>query len=201
MKSRDVKSASPDGSVGELVLLQTAVGDYRQAFLDELVGRLGPRFLLIAGGEYFPPAYFTRVSVPGQLLLITNHFLAAGKFLWQTGHLRAAVSAERLVAEGNPRILSTWLVLIVRRLLKRRTILWMHAWPRSGRGSKTNLLRGLMRALADALLLYTHSQAAEIGKRKGTVFVAPNSLYKRRDMAFCETSRTSQFHLCRSIDS
>ena len=111
MKNKEVQFASPDRSAGELVLLQTAVGDYRQAFLDELVGHLGSRFLLIAGGEYFPPAYFTRVSVPGQLLLIKNHFLAAGKLLWQAGHLRAAVSARRLVAEGNPRILSTWLVL------------------------------------------------------------------------------------------
>jgi glycosyltransferase involved in cell wall biosynthesis len=194
-KSNESKLTSPDRGVGELVLLQTAVGDYRQAFLDELLDRLGTRFLLIAGSEYFPPAYFTRVSLPGQLLLIKNHFLVAGKLLWQAGHLRAAVGAERLVAEGNPRILSTWLVLIVRRLLKKRTILWMHAWPRSGRGSKTNLLRGLMRRSADALLLYTHSQAAEIVRSKGSrsVFVAPNSLYKRRDMAFCETSERRNF--------
>jgi glycosyltransferase involved in cell wall biosynthesis len=115
--------------------------------------------------------------------------------LWQTGHLRAAVGADRLVAEGNPRILSTWLVIIVRRLLKKRTVLWMHAWPRGGQRSKTDIVRGLMRSLADALLLYTHSQAAELGQKKQApaVFVAPNSLYRRCDMAFCEHSQRCNF--------
>jgi glycosyltransferase involved in cell wall biosynthesis len=193
--NRLAKVALPERSARELVLLQTAVPDYRQPFLDELVAHLGPRFLLIAGREYFPPVFLTRVTVPGQLLLIKNHFLAAGKLLWQAGHLRVSVGAERLVAEGNPRILSTWLVLIVRRLLKRRSILWMHAWPRSGPESKTDCVRGLMRILADSLLLYTHSQAAELAKKRGTpsVFVAPNSLYRRKDMAFSETSQRRQF--------
>ncbi len=195
MKNSITKFTSPDRRHAELVLLQTAVGDYRQAFLDELVGQLGSRFLLVAGAEYFPPSYFTRVSVPGKLLLIANHFLAAGKLLWQMGHFRVAVGAKRLVAEGNPRIVSTWLILIARRLLRRRTILWMHAWSRSGRESRTNLLRRLMRKLADAVLLYTHSQAAEIrqGNETSGVFVAPNSLYRLKDMVFCDTSQRTNF--------
>jgi len=113
------------------------------------------------------------------------------QLLFQRIDLAAYMRCDVLMLDLNPRLLHAWPILILRRLLRRRTVLWGHAWPRAGRNSLSAPLRHAMRALATGLVAYTESQAAElraVHPRK-EVYAAPNALFHRADCAFDATSR------------
>ena len=114
------------------ILLQTTIGDYRQQVMKLLCDELGDSFQAYAGVEYFYPTLRTGVDIGDQLTTIQNHYFLKRNFLWQTGMWKDALKARALIVEANPMILSTWLLIILRKLLRKHTILWMHAWPRSG---------------------------------------------------------------------
>lgn len=162
-----------------VVLCQTAIGDYRQAFLDVVRARLGSRFLAWAGSRYFEPTTETRVELGDSLRPLGNHFIAGRRLLWQSGAWTAARDAGVAVLEFNPRILSVWPLLAWRRLRHRPTLLWGHAWSRSGRSSRSEPVRRLMRRLADGVIVYTQTQQRELSEchPRERVFVAPNALY------------------------
>ena len=78
-------------------------------------------------------------------MLVRNRYLLGRRLLWQAGCSRAVVAAEVAVLELNPRVLSSWAVLLARRTLRRPTVLWGHAFPRAGREARSDRVRGLMR--------------------------------------------------------
>jgi glycosyltransferase involved in cell wall biosynthesis len=162
-----------------IVLCQTAVPDYRQAFLEVLLSRLGPQFRVYAGEEYFDRSTKTRIRIGDALSPLRNRFLFGRRLLWQSGSLAAARGANVAILEFNPRILSVWLLLIWRSLRNRPTLLWGHAWSRSGRASRTEPVRRAMRRLAKGVIVYTRTQQRELSEcdTPGRVFVAPNALY------------------------
>lgn len=162
------------------LLLQTAIGQYRQQVLEELASRYGDNFKVLSGKEYFDKSIKTKVSLPGHLSIIRNHFLIRQKLLWQALPWREVLAADSVVMEGNPRILSSWVLLVGRKFLRRRSALWMHAWPRAGRGAKSDQLRHVMRSLADVLIVYTKSQQQELQLRMPCkeIHAAPNALYR-----------------------
>ncbi len=167
-----------------IVLLQTAIGDYRQEVLTILAESPQVDFQVYSGPIYFDGTTRTGVDLGNHLHLIQNHFLLSRKLLWQTGHWKAVLDANAAIIEFNPRIISNWALLAARKLLRRRSVLWGHAWPRSGRESKSTGLRKLMAQLADGVVVYTETQAAELRQYlPGTKIVAaPNSLYRRDQM-------------------
>lgn len=180
------------GGDADLVLIQTALGDYRQAVLEILVERLGPRFVAYAGSAYFDPSTTTRVRIGSALRPLRNQFFAGRSLLWQHGSVRAGWSPSIAIVEFNPRILSGWVVLLVRAARRKRTLLWGHAWSRSGRHSRTEPLRALMRRLASGVIVYTSAQAHELSAvlPMDRIFVAPNAIYRAGDMRPAEASLT-----------
>lgn len=178
------------GADADLVLIETSLGDYRQAVLEILVEWLGPRFVAYAGPAYFDPSMKTRVRIGSALRPLRNHFLAGRRLLWQHGAIRAGWNPSVAIVEFNPRILSVWVVLIVRAARGKRTLLWGHAWSRSGRHALTEPVRALMRRLASGVIVYTSAQARELSAVMpiGRIFVAPNALYRAGDMQPAESS-------------
>lgn len=169
----------------KMLLVQTAVGDYRQACLNEVVQRAGDGFNLLCGREYFYPSTKTGVDIGERMKFVPNHFLLGRRLLWQSGVIRYAIAADSLILEFNPRILSNWVIVFARKLLKRRTAFWGHAWSRAGRSAKTGGLRRLFRNLSDVLVVYTEQQKNEVldeGSYQGVVIAAPNALYRRSQM-------------------
>jgi glycosyltransferase involved in cell wall biosynthesis len=161
------------------LLIQATIPWYRVEPYRELASRLGGDFAVAAGSEYFDPTV-TLAPTPGvPLVLVRNTFLVRRRILWQSGVIRHALRADLVIAELNPRMLSTWVVLVARRLLGRPTILWGHAWPRRGRRSSSDRVRQLMRRLPDAIVAYSETEAAELRARMPgrRVLAAPNSLY------------------------
>lgn len=171
----------------EVVLVQTAVPEYRRPFIVELGRRSGFRMRLFAGSDYFAPSIKTTVE-PERVL--TNRFLLGRRLLYQSGVVQNAVRADLVVLELNPRILSNWLILIARRVLRRPTVLWGHAWPRRGPDARSDVVRSAMRRLANEIIVYTESQARELRKRAPHLLVssAPNAISARSEMGFDDSS-------------
>jgi glycosyltransferase involved in cell wall biosynthesis len=105
--------------------------------------------------------------------------------VWQRRCLRPGLAAKQLVVELNPRNLTSWLLLVVRRALGRPVVGWGHAHSRSGPAPEWNRLRRLMQRLCSALVSYTRSEAQSLGALfpGKPVWAASNSLYSRRQLS------------------
>lgn len=161
-----------------IVMVQTVVPDYRTSFYAELASRLGPQFTLLAGSEDWERDVRTTGSVAYRS--VRNVFIAHRRLLWQVGTLRPMLGADVAVLSLNPRILTSWIGLIGRRAMRRRTVLWGHAWPRRGRHSWTDKLRAIMRKLAHTIIVYSETEAADLAAAAPGIDVvaAPNALYR-----------------------
>ena len=161
-----------------LAVVQGTIPDYRVPFFAVLAERLGAGFEVWTGEEAFEPTIRTVSPLPAWARLAPGRFLAGRRVLWQRLPFRRLLRAGVVVAELNPRVLSTWALLAARRAAGRRTVLWGHAWPRGGRGSRTDLLRHGQRRLASALVAYSETQRAQLLERMpgAEVHAAPNAV-------------------------
>lgn len=103
------------------------------------------------------------------------------------------ITAEALIVDLNPRSLSAWALLIFRRILGRRTLVWGHIHAQSGANSRTAALRLTMRRLATGTITYTYTDSAKATKDMphSKVWVAPNALYKTKDIVAAGHTKSS----------
>jgi glycosyltransferase involved in cell wall biosynthesis len=176
--------ATPAKPSPKVVVLQTVSTDYRQALWRALAALTGGDVLILAGARYFDPTIATRHEVGSPLMKVHNRYLFGRRLLAQRVPLRLLLSAETVIAELNPRILTTWGVVAARRVLGRRTVLWGHACSRHGPLSTADQVRQVMRHLAHTVVVYTDREQAALARRMPTkdVVVAPNGLLPRADM-------------------
>ena len=169
--------------MSKLVILQTVVPDYRKRVFEGVYEQLGESFVLFAGDYYFEGSVKTDSSVKN-LTRIKNHYFFNNKILFQSGMWKEVLFTDCFVGELNPRILSNWLIILIRKFFNKKVVLWGHAWPRSGKNSKSDKIRGLMRNMANEIIVYTESQAVELRKKMGDkkITAAPNSLYLKSEM-------------------
>ena len=166
----------------KLVIIQTVAPDYRKAFFNEIRHRLNDDFELYSGESYFEKSVVTDKSMA--LRSCKNHYFARRQVLFQTGIWHLLFLKAVLVLEMNPRIVSNWIFLIVRRVLGRKTVLWGHAWPRKGAQSSSDRLRHLMRMLGNVIITYTKNQKKELHQKMPNkkIIAAPNALYTSSSM-------------------
>ncbi|WP_243653952.1 glycosyltransferase [Pseudonocardia endophytica] len=82
----------------------------------------------------------------------------------------------------NPRCLTTWLLVLLRRILGRRTLGWGHAFPRSGPDSGSDRVRSVLRSLCGEVCVYTFGQRRQLLEHQpkiGSVYVVPNATQRR----------------------
>lgn len=173
----------------QLVILQTTVPDYRKKVFATVKEQLGVFFTLYAGDSYFEDSVQTDKSV-AFLEMAKNHFLVGRKMLWQTGMWTKCIKTDVLVMELNPRIISNWVLLLLRKFTNKKTILWGHAWPRNGSQSKSDTVRHLMRLLADEIIVYTKTQQKELRIKMPhkKITAAPNAVYFYEEMKSVDVS-------------
>jgi glycosyltransferase involved in cell wall biosynthesis len=173
----------------DVVLVQTVVPDYRTSFVDCLRERLGKRFILLSGTEDW--THDIRHMDAAASVGVRNRYFARRRLLWQSGAVRRAISAEVTVLPLNPRIVSSWVVLVARRIRSRRTLLWGHAWPRKGRATRSEPVRGLMRRLAGSVIVYTEQEARQLREQSRglDVTAAPNAIYRRHEIVPADASQ------------
>ena len=109
---------------------------------------------------------------------------AGGRFFVQRDHLFAALAVRVLVVDLNPRSISAWVLLIVRRLLRRRTLVWGHMHPQAGPSSSTAHLRIAMRRLSSGAISYTYRDRhrAHVSLPQKPIWVAPNAVHSASEM-------------------
>jgi glycosyltransferase involved in cell wall biosynthesis len=141
-----------------VVIVQTHVPSFRLRLFTELHRRCGGHLEVWSGTDYFTPT----TDAPARRFAwnrnLRNRFFRKHLVLWQSGHFRAATSASICILEFNPRVLSSWCLLLGRWLLGRPTMLWGHLLPRAGGNSPTVLLRLFMLKLAAGINTYTYSE-------------------------------------------
>lgn len=110
---------------------------------------------------------------------VAMHRLFRKRMFLQTGHYVDALKVQALIVDLNPRSITSWTLLSLRRLLRRRTLVWGHLYPQAGGESRTAYLRRCMRRLASGTISYTWSdlKSAQIDLPRSPAWVAPNSLY------------------------
>jgi glycosyltransferase involved in cell wall biosynthesis len=168
-----------------VVLQQNSLPDYRQEVLRLLADGVDGHLSALVGKEAFDETVKSGVELDGIVTGVENHYMLGRRVLWQSGVVNTALSADCAIVQLNPRILSTWVILVVRKCLLRPTVLWGHVWSRSGPRSRTNRLRDLMRALADTQVVYTERQRLELVAHRPSsrVVVAPNAIYPSAEMS------------------
>jgi glycosyltransferase involved in cell wall biosynthesis len=164
--------------------LYTAVlPPYRQACLEILTEKLGGQWTAYAGDRHLDPTVRSAGNV-GLYVPIRNVALLRRRVLLQSGHWGAVLRADTAILDLNPRSMSSWLLLLSRRLLHRRTLLWGHLHPRAGARARTAGLRTKMRRLADGCIVYSYADADHVRAEfpSEQVWVAPNALYRSAEM-------------------
>ena len=167
----------------KLVIIQTVSPSYRNKLYHDLSIRLKDDFHLYSGDTYFEDSVKSDVSF-AKRKKITNLFFLKRRLLIQLGLGSIVTSNNVLVLEMNPRIISNWIILLIRNLLRRKTVLWGHAWPREGKKSSSDRIRGLMRSLGNEIIVYTKTQQIELQEKmpNKTIHAACNSLMKIDEM-------------------
>ncbi|KEZ92420.1 glycosyltransferase [Nonlabens ulvanivorans] len=168
----------------KLILIQTVIPDYRLKFINQIKKELKTDFKTACGERFFDPTIKKSKGYEPDFLL-KNRFFLNNKFLWQSGILNYVFSNSILIISLNPRVLSNWFILIIRKLTGRKTLVWGHAWPKSGMNSKSDKLRHIMRMLADEIIVYTNGQKKELAIKmpNKVIHSAPNALLYKEEMS------------------
>ena len=171
--------------MSKLIIIQTVIPDYRVKFFTYLKIKLEDNFILFGGERFFKETITTDKTISFHRG-VKNIFFFNRNFLFQTGPFWKYVLKPNttFVISLNPRNISNWLILILRKILNRKTIVWGHAWPRSGPNSKSDLLRHFMRLLANEIIVYTKTQEEELSLKMPSkpIYTASNALIFKKEM-------------------
>lgn len=175
----------------KVLVVQSAIADYRQHFIDEVGDLRGDDVQFLTGSQHFDPTMRTGVSSRLVRSEAQNVYLVGRRLSWQRRVIGPSIRATHTIQEFNPRIISTWITLVCRRFLGRPSVLWGHAWSRSGADSRSEPLRRLMRTLADGVIVYTETQRRELLARdvRRPVYAAPNAIYSGPTMRASTSGR------------
>jgi glycosyltransferase involved in cell wall biosynthesis len=162
---------------------------YRQNCMEILLDEFPGRLELYVSESHLDSSVKSGVQLPN-IHYVTMRRLMGNKVFLQTGYLFQALRTDDLVVDLNPRSLSAWMLLVARRILHKRTLVWGHLYPRAGSGSKTVSARRTMRRLASGTITYTYSDqvAAEQELPGQPVWAATNALYRTNDIRPVGTS-------------
>jgi len=169
--------------MAKFVIIQTVVPDYRKKVFQHIKDELRDSFILYSGQYYFENSVKTDTSIKF-VKKIDNYFFLDRKILIQNGMWFDSLNSDVLILEMNPRIISNWILLLTRKLIRKKTILWGHAWPRGGKDSKSDKIRNLMRTLASEVIVYTETQEKELKKKMPNKIIksAPNAVFYKNEM-------------------
>src|ERR1039458_8274127 len=175
-----------------LGIIQTASPDYRLPLWSQLASASPSHPHVFAGRDYFAPTVNTPEAATGTVVELRNRYLLKRRLLVQRLPLPKMLRYKVVVAEGNPRILSTWFLLMLRRVRRRPTLLWGHVLSRRQRDGVS---RRLMRRLADGQICYTRTEAAYLSERgyEGIIVAAPNAVARSVEIRARDTQAATNF--------
>ena len=163
-----------DHGFSRITHVQPALPRYRLDFFDRLSRQYGPSMKV----HYSPGSLgaLTRTVDADWAVEAGAMRSVLGKLAWQPGIAGLAVDrGDIVVLSGNPRQLSTMVLLLRAKLSGAKVIWWGHYWSSTSRKWRQSLRR-LPMSLADAILYYTDQEVlahkAESGEPKGSALIA-----------------------------
>ena len=169
-----------DTNKKSIALQQAIIPDYRMGLFSLLRAKFGDDFQVYAGDKDFGGSPVSTPKAWDYFERVQNVYLLGGHFLWQSGSFLNLLTADVTILNANMRILSNTIILLLRKLNGRRTILWGHA---KGRSSTVSLIKGFYLRQCNGFLAYTESQALQLLEDYPflKVWVAANSCVHVRD--------------------
>lgn len=189
----DLRAGHDDGRRRTAGMYLAVLPAYRQSCMEILVDTFDGDLRLFVSDRHLDRTVKSGVQVPGLRMVRMVRLLGNRVFL-QTGHLREALSLGTLIVDLNPRSITAWMLLVVRRALKKRTLVWGHLHPRAGSETRTASIRRAMRRIATGTVSYTYSdQDAARDELPGQpVWAATNALYRAEDIHPSESPDTAE---------
>lgn len=184
MQATETAQSSPKRRKSRYTLFLAVLPAYRKTCIEYVRETLADEVQFIVSDEHLDPS--VKTGIPKEYYRrATMWRLFSGRLFVQFSNSLAPVASEAVILDLNPRSLSAWGILIVRRILRRRTLVWGHIHPQAGPGSWTGRFRMLMRRLAHGTISYTYEDRAKALKDLpgAPVWVAPNALYRRAEMS------------------
>jgi glycosyltransferase involved in cell wall biosynthesis len=165
-----------------VVFVQATVPFYRKRLVELMGQYAGDVLRVYAGSEYFDPSIRTDIHITERIVPLRNRYLFRRRVLWQHGAVFPGAFADHVLLEFNPRILNVWVTVFMRRILRKRTTLFGHAFGRYGRGW-SDRPRDCLRRTAGRLVVYTESEATELRDHdsRADVVAAGNAVYALSD--------------------
>lgn len=163
-----------------VALQQAIIPDYRMGLFRLLREHWSDEFQIYAGDFDFGGTPASTKEAWQCFKHVKNHYLLGSRFLWQRGCFRKLLSADVAILNANLRIVSNTALLLLRKILGRRTILWGHSQGQNGVAEAT---RGLYLRFCGGFIAYTESQAEMLRQRypRLKVWVAANSCVSAAD--------------------
>lgn len=168
----------------KFIIIQISAPDYRTKFYNHLFKGIN-KLKLYCGEYHYPKSIITdkqnKNYTPVKNIFLLGH---SSKLVFQVLPFINCLKAKVVVLEFNPRILSNWIILILRKLTFNKTYVWGHAWARNGRGSKSERIRYLMKYMSSGIIVYTQLQQKELQIQMPfkNIMVASNALYYSNEM-------------------
>lgn len=181
------------GGSSTVTIYLAVVPAYRREAFKILRHHFGSRLRIFASPAHLDPS--VKTGVPSEWYTSVRLVRLLRSVYFQFPHWGRALSSDVLVIDLNPRGLSVWALLVLRRIEGKRTVLWGHLLGRSGRSTGVAAtLRRSMRRLASGFIAYTYGSAnsARMSIPSQPVWVAPNALYSRSEIE-TEYSRQTRY--------
>ena len=177
----------------EYVMSFASLGAYRLEAMRIVQAHFGSSLNIYAGTAQDPAIRV--ISQDDLRYKVVDTRLLFNRVLVQRLPLKDHLFCRVLLLDLNPRIPHVWVLVLLRRILRRPTVLWGHAFPRAGKLARTEVLRRTLRSIASGLVTYTRSQAAELSQihPNKTINAAPNALYPARDFIFDHSGHRDSF--------
>lgn len=178
----------------QIIMSFASLGSYRLNTMRGVKRHFGEK-LEIYSGDRAPDASIRLIGASDlEHTRLRNHIIKSAIVLQRIPFIRF-LQCNLLVMDLNPRMPLVWVLVILRRVLGRRTLLWGHAFPRAGKGSRSEIVRSTMRKLSSGIVAYTRTQAAELSVLHIglPVWSAPNALYAKSDFVFDPMSVRDSF--------
>jgi glycosyltransferase involved in cell wall biosynthesis len=162
---------------------QPVIADYRMGLFLLLREKWGERFNVYGGEADFNGSPTSTPSAWRYFTKVNNVFLIGNSILWQRGVVSNLCRCEFVILNANIRILSNLIVLILRRVTGRKTILWGHA---HGRNQIVSMFRGVYLRLGSCFVAYTNTQEKLLKSHYPWLqtYVAPNACIASQDCSF-----------------
>lgn len=167
---------------GRRVLYLAVVPGYRSECIKALRAMM-PDVRIVCSEAHLDPS--VKTGIPPETWQRAKMHRLFGRFFIQTGYWGLALRADDLIVDLNPRSGTAWLLLTIRRVLHRRTLVWGHIHPQNGAAARTRGLRHAMRRLSNGAIAYTYAdqRAARQELPRDPAWVAPNALYSTSQLS------------------